>query len=660
MKRLSLTLFASLIAFVFINTGCKAQKLKPSDFGIKSKKAFNSFIDGRQQDKFRDFKKAIEFYKAAIAEEPEFGEAYYYMAIDYYRLEDYKSALPHIKKANELTDKHEGVINYYLADISFFNMEYAAAEKNYSAFIKAESKLQGKMNPRLLKGMMEQAKRFLEHAHFAAQAIKTPIDFQPENMGTEINSLGDEYLPKLTADEELLFITARRKECTGGYDAYYGDFTEDFFYSEKKNGKWTTVKNLGPPVNTNLNEGAASFTPDGQWVYFTGCNRDDGFGSCDIYVSKLEGKKWSTPRNLGPIVNTSSWESQPFISDDGKTLYFASARPGGKGSQDIWYSKLENGAWTEPVNMGDVINTEAAEFSPFLHSDGQTFYFSSRGHPGFGGVDLFKSEKTASGWSKPMNLGYPLNTAGDEQTIYINTAGTEGYINSNREGGVGRMDIWKFKLDEKIRPKFTTYVRGFVLDSTSGSPLSATISFVDIETGDTVRTVNTNTATGKFLLTLPVGKEYAAHVSSKGYLFNSEHFELENLSETSNKFFDLVIKLKQLKSGTRIILNNIFYESGSFALEPTSTAELDFLASFLKENKNVKVEIGGHTDNVGSRQDNITLSDNRAKEVVKYLVKAGIPASRMKSKGYGETMPVADNGTAEGRAKNRRTELRIL
>ena len=418
-------------------------------------------------------------------------------------------------------------------------------------------------------------------------------------------------------------------------------------------------------MNTEGNEGAASFTPDGQFVFFTACSRRDGYGDCDIYVSRLDGNTWSKPRNLGPLINTPAWESQPCISNDGRTLYFASSRKGGEGGQDIYQTTYQNGTWSEPENLGPTINSSGNEVSPFLHADGKTLYFSSSGHLGFGGLDLFISKKTPEGWTKPENLGHPLNTSADEGNIFVNAQGNLGYINSTREGGLGRSDIYSFELDPSIRPDFTTYVRGYVREKGSQKPLAGKVTFINIETGDTIRSVYANKASGKFLLTLPLEQDYAAFIDKKGYLFASQFFSLKDLptpadDARSDQYFDVEIELQPLEVGITVVMSNVFYETNEYDLLDASKAELEHLVQFMKLNPKVQVEIGGHTDNVGSTQDNKVLSDNRARSVKKYLEERGIASARVLAKGYGEVQPVADNTTEEGRALNRRTECRIV
>ena len=360
------------------------------------------------------------------------------------------------------------------------------------------------------------------------------------------------------------------------------------------------------------------------------------------------------------MINSPQWDSQPSISNDGKTLYFSSTRPGGKGGQDIWFSRLVNNTWTEPQNLGEPVNTPGAEVSPFLHADGKTLYFASDTHPGFGGLDLFVTKNTGKGWARPENLGYPLNTSSSEGNIFVNTKGDLGFINSSREGGLGKSDIFQFELDERIRPNYTTYVRGKVTDKSTGKPLDAKVIFINLATRDTIRAVRTNSATGVYMLTLPLDEDYAAFVDQKGYLFVSQFFSLKDIDPKVTPYFDVDIELQPLKVGIDVVMSSIFYETNKFELLPTSRPELDHLLSFLLLNRKVRVEIGGHTDDVGTESDNKKLSQNRAMEVRKYLIEKGIKADRIEAQGYGESKPMVPNDSDAGRALNRRTVCRII
>jgi outer membrane protein OmpA-like peptidoglycan-associated protein/tetratricopeptide (TPR) repeat protein len=628
------------------------KKKKPSDYGIKSKKALSAFENGNEQTRYRDYPRAIESFQVAVELEPTFGEAWIQMGGSYFVIKEYEKAYEALLKAKEHLNSPNAMVYFYLGECALRMNLFAEALENYEAFLNPE--------PVLAPRIIADAKIGRDKAKFAVEATKNAIKFEPINLGEGINTVFDEYLPYLTADGLTIFFTTRRPGCTGGYNREYRDYLEDFYYSEFKDGKWQRAENLGPPVNTDNNEGAASFTPDGQYVYFTGCGRRDGFGSCDIYVSKLDGNTWLPPKNLGPLVNSSSWESQPCISNDGRTLYFSSNRAGGLGNHDIWYCTRENGRWTEPQNAGAPINTPGNEYSPFLHADGITLYFSSDKHPGFGSLDLFMSKRTNEGWTNPTNLGYPLNTSAAEGNIFVNTKGDRGYINSSREGSLGKSDIYQFELDESIRPNYTTYVRGLVKEKGTGTLLQAEVTFINIETRDTIRSVSTNSATGRFLLTLPLEQDYAAYVNRKGYLFASESFSLKNINSKETPYFDVEIELEKLEVGREVIMSSIFYESDKFDLMDRSKAELENLVQFMIRNPMVKIEIGGHTDDVGTDQYNRDLSRSRSDKVREYLASRGININRIEAEGYGEAKPIADNETEEGRARNRRTVCRII
>jgi len=635
-----------------VDIQAQAEKSKPSDYGIKSKKALGLFLDGKQQAMYRSYPDAIRLFQQAIQLESGFGEAFYQMGCSHYAIHEFEEGYAALQKAKELLKEPVPMFWFYHAECAFKQDAFGDAASSYDKFLKS--------NPAVPKGILVTAERNKKSADFAAKAMMNPVKFNPINLGDSVNTEGEEYLPNLTADGSTIFFTSRRPGSTGGYNREYRDYAEDFYFCEKRNGTWGEARNLGEPINTELNEGAPSFSPDGQFVFFAACHRKDGYGDCDLYMAKLNGNQWSAPQNLGPVVNSPAWESQPCISTDGKTLYFSSTRPGGEGGQDIWYSKLEKGRWSAPTNMGKPVNTPGSDLSPFLHADGHTLYFSSDFHPGFGGLDLFMSHQSGTGWSEPQNLGFPLNTSAGEGNIFVTTKGDSAYMNSSRKGGKGRSDLYVFELDQRLRPSFTTYVRGFVTERGTRKPLDAKVVFVNRETGDTIRSVQTNSASGKYLLTLPLEQNYAAFIDKKGYLYRSEEFSLKNIDPERTPYFDVNIELEPLQVGVEMIMKSVYFETNKFNLLPESTAELDFLVNFMKKNANVKVEIGGHTDHIGAEKDNEVLAGNRALAVRDYLVKKGIPETRVTSKGYGEREPIATNDTPEGRALNRRTVCRIV
>ncbi|MFW5752121.1 MAG: OmpA family protein, partial [bacterium] len=436
---------------------------------------------------------------------------------------------------------------------------------------------------------------------------------------------------------------------------------EDFYISYWKDNQWTVSEPLGPPLNTPENEGAQSISADGRLMYYTACNRSGGFGKCDIYYSEKVGDKWTRPSNLGSSVNSSFSEKQPSISPDGRTLYFISDRPGGKGGYDIWVTtkSAKGNNWSKPRNLGDTINTTGHEQSPFIHADNETFYFTSDGHVGMGGFDIFKSSRLDSGkWKIPENLGYPINTWNDEMGLIVNSSGKRAYYSSTRDEKMGN-DLFSFVLPEKLRPTPVSYMKGIVYDAGEGFPLSADFELIELHSGQTIFNSFSDPTTGEFLVCIPADNNYALNVSRPGYMFYSENFAFEGVHEISDPFL-VDIPLHPIKEGVTVILKNIFFETDSYQLKSESKVELDKLIQFLQQNESVVIEIAGHTDKVGTEEYNLDLSFNRAGAVVNYLIDNDIEESRLVPKGYGETQPVATNDTREGRALNRRTEFKIL
>lgn len=548
--------------------------------------------------------------------------------------------------------------------IELGNLQLAAGEmdnaiKSYEKFLELD-KQNAKRHPEAEKGIAT--------ARFRKQALGNPVPFNPVNLGTTINSADDEYLPALTVDGETLVFTrrfARRATTTANTKE-----EEDIYYSTRKTEpketldarpSWQQASPLPSPLNSTDNEGAECISQDGRIMFFTACGRQDGGGRCDIYMCIRRGDKWGKPRNIGMPVNSGAWEGQPSFSIDGKTLYFASNRKGGYGGMDIWATTFEEGHWTEPVNLGPEINTSGNEMSPFIHYDDQTLYFASDGHIGMGGLDIFVSRKVSqssnsgstSQWSSPVNLGYPINTDGDESSLIVDASARTAYFASDRPGGHGKLDIYCFELPKLLRPTLTICYKGKVSDAKNGNPVASDIRIVDLKSGKTVANTSSDATSGQYIISLPTGLDYAFHVTAKGYLFNSINVS----GNTETRQVD--IALHPIESGSTISLRNIFFETGKAELLPESHYELERLTELLENNPTLNVELGGHTDNVGSDEANKKLSAERAKAVYDYLSTNGIPTARLSYRGYGETRPVASNDTPEGRAANRRVEMTI-
>ncbi|MCX6286037.1 MAG: OmpA family protein [Bacteroidetes bacterium] len=640
----SVTLFLVLLAI-----GSQAQQ-PANQLSTNNKKAEKEFDAAMQAYQDRDNARAMAGIIKALEADSTFCEA---LILKGDLLSDAKmpsEAIEAYKKVLRSNASFSNNLYFIIGGLELYLGRYRDSEIDFAKY------LEGKNVPdvKRRKSMAQ-----LANARFGAEALEHPVPFSPVNLGDSINTRFDEYINAITTDEELLYFTRKvprneKKPDLKGYE-------EDFYATRKVDSvTWRMARNMGPPINTAGNEGALNISPDGRYLFFAGCERPDGLGSCDIYWSRKIGDSWTEPENLGPVVNSTTWDSQPCFSSDGKTLYFASKRPGGKGSSDIWKTELQaDGSWTEPVNLGDSINTAFEEMAPFIHSDGQTLYFSSKGHPGMGGFDLFYSRrKPDNTWSKAINLGYPINTNSDEMVLIVNSRGDKAYISSDKFGGKGRQDIYQFPLYKEARPIPSTYFKGIVFDSETKKRLQARFELTNLGDGGTVANSVSDPVNGEFLLVLPIDKDYGLNVSKDGYLFYSDNFSLKGLHGIDKPFIKN-IALKPVMVGESVVLRNIFFDTDKYILKPESMGELSKLLEFLRKNSKIKVELSGHTDNMGTPAYNIELSRNRAKAVYDYLIVNGIAAGRLSYAGYGLTRPIDSNDTEQGRANNRRTEFRI-
>lgn len=624
-----LLLLLCLIAF-----STKAQK-------SPIKRAQENFDDAQQYLQQNSYDEGIRFLDEAVKADPKFQLAYIQLGDVYRRLKNHNKAKENYKKAITAAPQVETRIYYVLGECELLSGEYDNAKNNFSTF---QQKYTGNEPD-----FINKTKKYLLDCDFALNAIKSPVKYEPINMGFYINSANRDYFPALTADGQTIIFTR------------VIDGNEDFFISTKKDNEWQKAQPLSNKINTpNFNEGAQSISPDGKYLFFTGCNRPDGLGRCDIYVSRKEGLDWGKPINLGKVINSPYWDSQPSISPDGNTLYFVSNRPGGIGGYDIWKSNLtEEGQWTEPVNLGPKINTPYDENTPFMHADGKTLYFSSDGWPGLGNKDVFYSRIDEKGeFSIPINLGYPINTFHEEIGLIVSADGTEGLFSANLvNGGFGDLDIYHFKLPQNAKPLPITYVKGIVRDRASKGLLEANVMVIDLRTNAAVFNDYTSAETGDFLAVMPMGSDYSFNVEAEGYLFNSQHYELKQANATQP--YEIEILLDKIQVGNNVTLQNIFFDTNKFELLPESMVELNILIEMLKTNATVGIEIQGHTDHIGDVNLNQKLSENRAKAVYDFLIKNGIDKKRLTFKGYGATKPRSDNNTEEGRKLNRRTEFII-
>jgi flagellar motor protein MotB len=632
-----------LLVILLIPADRLIAQAKPSTTSKKAMEAYNHAV---QDYSVRSFDTAERFLEESIRADSAFIDAYLLMAeVD----QDWGKPLKAIDaytKGLKINEQYYPYGFVRLGQLQYEEAQYADALKSYNHFLQLHTGIAKNE---------EKAKDGIVRCIFSIDAIKHPVDFKPENLGNGVNSTLDDYWPSLSADEQTLVITRLIKS-----EDFFKKVQEDFFISHWINNGWSVAKNLGYPINTSDNEGAQTLSGDGRLMVFTACNRSDGLGRCDLYWSVRRGDKWSIPQNMGRPINTAYRETQPSITPDGRTLYFASDRPGGKGNHDIWVSFKDSADhWTVPENLGDSINSFGTEMSPFIHPDNQSLYFSSDGLIGLGGYDIFVSRRNKEGrWRKAVNLGYPINTNRDEIGLIVNARGDRAYFASNIDKNQGK-DIFSFDMPMQDRPYMTTYMKGRVLDAVNNSLLRARFELIDLENGKDFYRSYSDSLTGEFVVSIPVDHNYMLNVSRKGYLFYSENFSLKGVFYQHAPLLK-DIPLQPIEIGKSIVLKNVFYETDSYALKKESEIELKKVVQFLKVNPGIRIEISGYTDNVGESAYNQVLSENRAKSVANYLIAASVNSQRIVSKGYGTSNPVTSNDTEEGRAQNRRTELKII
>ncbi len=616
---------------------------------------------GMQYNLNKEDIKAIKEFEKALKIDPSFIDAQIQWAALNRELKRFDLAEQGFEKALQIDPKYDKLVLYALGATELSQHKYAEAATHFKAYMESGTKN---------KTLLAKAELRYKSCNFIGEALANPVPYNPKSLGPNINTKNSEYLPSLTADGNTLVYTVRNR------------YNEDFYISEKQDGAWKVGKPI-TAINTEENEGAQSISADGKIIFFTDCGGREGLGSCDLFYSEVRDGRWTPAENVGRPVNGKSWDVQPSISSDKNALYYCSNRGGGKGKGDLYVSyRQKDGQWGKPQNLGDSINTKGEENSPFIHPDGQTLYFMSNGHPGMGGFDLYYSRKNEAGnWGVPKNLGYPINTKDNEGALIISLDGKTAYFASDRKLGTtdnaaafgdltksADTDLYEFELYEEARPQPVTYVKAKVFDVETNEDLSASVEFIDLKTGTTFAKSFTDYE-GEFLICLPLGKDYALNVSKKKYLFHSENFALAQ-NTNSNQPFLLKIGLQPIhesvaNNGTPpkakpIILKNVFFETAKAELRPESLTELNRLKNLLESNPQLKIQLNGHTDNVGSDSDNLRLSDARAKAVYNYLIEQGIAANRLSSKGYGETIPIDTNDTDEGRQNNRRTEFVVV
>jgi outer membrane protein OmpA-like peptidoglycan-associated protein/tetratricopeptide (TPR) repeat protein len=630
--------FGFSLQFILLNI-CSAQWYDPDKV---NKKAGDIYGKAYEEATAGNYTAAINHINESIKIEPKFVDAFLSRAGIYANLKKYDSSVIDFEKSLELDSVYSKT---YLLP---YSISLAGSGKFEQALNAVNQFLtNNKLNKQSIKSGNYRKSTYEFAVDYAKKHLFKNYVFAPKNLGDSFNSTSPEYYPSLTIDGSKMIFT-RLVE---------GD--EDFYESSFIDGKWSKARPLAGKVNTNLNEGAQNISQDGKWIIFTGCNYPEGQGSCDLYISYKTKNGWSEAENLGPLINTDFWESSPSLSPDKRDLYFASSIAGGFGGRDIWVTHRSiSGKWGRPENLGAAVNTSGDESCPFMHADNETLYFNSNGLPGYGSTDLFYAKKiTDSLWQEAENLGYPINTIDDEGSLIVAADAKTAYYASDKGDGKGGLDLYSFILREDIRPLKTLWVKGKVFDKKTLAGLPSTVELINIKSRNIVSKIQTDEE-GNYLITLPTGKDYAFNVNRKGYLFYSDNFSLRD--NTIDSVYNKDIPLQPLETGAAIVLKNIFFDTKKFNLKPESTSELDKIVLLLNDNPKLKIQLSGHTDNVGLAKDNLLLSNNRAKAVTTYLIQKGIAVTRVIAKGFGSTKPIADNKTENGKAQNRRTELSVI
>ncbi|PWJ42629.1 OmpA family protein [Sediminitomix flava] len=628
------------ISFLWLFTPSFGQSKKAEKLVKKAEEAFNE----------RDMASTEKYLSQSIQLDPNLPDANYFLGkLNYIKRNKPKTAF-HFQKTVQYASENP---KFKLAHI--FLAKYELSTGNYNQAVKyANSFLSVATDEKLDHRDRKSAKHIIEICEFAKSHMENPLEIKPEPLEGEVNFMPQQYFPVITADQREMYFTGR----PDGYG-------EEIYVSRFEEGKWQKPEAV-EELNTPFNEGTCTISADGRIMIFTACESFEGrqtLGGCDLFMSKKVGDKWTPAVNLGPNVNTKAWESQPSLSADGRTLYFVSDRQGGVGKKDIWVTKLEGDVWAPAQNLGAEINTSYDDISPHLHVNGRDLFFASEGHLGFGGLDLFVSHRTedGKGWTTAENLGYPINNYSDQVSLFVTADGKKAYFasNINEKGEESQFNkLMTFSLPSDFIEERSGFVTGTVYDAVTKERISAHIELKELTTGNSISVVDSDPVNGKYLIVLSQGHEYGLFVSKPDYLFHTLSFDYRNVSAGKQIYID--VYLDPIKKGVYTQLNNIFFESGSYELQSKSRTELIGIANYLKRYQKLKIEISGHTDDVGSHDANVALSNNRAKAVVDYLEELGIARARMEHKGYGEEKPIVPNDNNQNRAQNRRIEFRVL
>lgn len=632
-----------LSCFTLIAYGQKPISKKIDQLSDKEK---TTYLEGIKLSKKGMAKEAMKNFDKVLKKQPLFLEAKLRKAGLNYDAKDFIAAKKLIEEVIAQDSSYDAEMYFAIGLCDKALKDYRAASKHYNQYLHRV--------PNLSEDRIKKLKYEIEIYDFRADAYEHPKSIDPKPIEGLVNTDDLEYLPSLTIDGSLMVFTRRIRG------------QENLYISKNNNGTWGVAVPI-ESINTSDNVAAHTIREDGNAIVFTTCNNKiTGYGSCDLYISTKENDKWSKPANMGTKVNSAAWDSQPSFINNGNTLIFSSDRKGSIGGRDLWMiSKGKNGKWQEAVNLGNKINSTANEESPFFHPDGKTLFFKSDGHIGMGASDIFYSKYDAATqtWSTPVNLGYPINTEGDEGAFFVDAKGQKAYYATDiatKDKANANLDIYSFDLPTELRPEPVSYIKVSIVDEKTKKALSANFSIIDLTSLDTVS--RGTSIDGSILAAIGQNKNYALLIDKENYYFHSENFNTIEYYDALKPFEITVIMRPMAVTGPEvsIVLKNIFFKSGSAVLMIESQTEIDKLYNFLLTNDKAKIKIIGHTDNVGSDTDNIKLSEQRAKAVQDALIAKGIASQRLTFEGKGKSMPIADNATEAGRKINRRTEFIIV
>ncbi|MFO7842911.1 MAG: OmpA family protein [Bacteroidales bacterium] len=662
-------------------------KIKKKDFRIDHKEvgfkeAWKNVKDGNKlfAGGFGTYHKALEHFLKAYKYNNECAKLNYKIGVCYLGTDKFYKATDFLEKAYLADENVADDISFMLGRAYHMNLAFDKAIDFYKDYY-------NKYSSNEQKDFEVGVDNYIKQCKNAKKLVEQPVRVIINNLGSRVNSEFDDYNPVLHPNNNLLYFTSRR-ETDSKNQIYENDnkFYENVFVSEQAGELWKIAKPLDNRLKSKNNVSILSISNDGNRIYLYNGKKNGG----DILVSELKKGEWKSPKKISKKLLSKSKETTITFSPDGNELFLVSDREGTIGGLDIFYSRYnEKDKWTEPKNMGPVFNTIYDEEGVFWHPKEDKLYFSSQGLTSMGGFDIFVSERDENGmWSDPVNLGYPINTPGNDLFFKMDENNKQAYYSSVRENGNGGLDLykiiflgeekelkvmtedihlaWNYKpvdnlfyiTPQELKVDTALFLVGMITDSKLGTPIQAKVEVIDTELSKVVATGLSDTS-GTYKIRIPKKKDYGVEVTAKDYLF---YVTIVNLSEKQvvDSKVQANFQLDRIDVGAKMVLKNIFFETNKATLKPESTDELERVATLLKDNPGIRLEISGHTDNVGSYRANQKLSEARAKSVVDYLIDQGVNKSRLEYKGYSFTQPVADNNTEEGRAQNRRVEFKVL